>query len=61
MRVYYAATREDAARAGFDDVLIYDEIARPAAERRIPMLRLRCETEELPFAAWRSFAGRIEY
>jgi len=61
MRVFYAATREDAARAGFDDVYIYDEIARPVAERRIPMLRLRCEAEELPFAAWRNFAGRIEY
>jgi len=61
MRVLYAATREDAARAGFDDVFIYEEIARPVHERRIPMLRLRCEAEQLPFEAWQSFAGRIEY
>lgn len=61
MRVFYAATREDAARAGFDDLFIYEEIARPVGERRIPMSRLRCEAEELPFEAWRSFAERIEY
>lgn len=59
--VLYAATREAAARAGFDDVFIYEEIARPASERRIPMRRLRCGTEDLPFEAWRSFEGRIEY
>src|SRR6266567_139029 len=30
-RVYYAGTREDAAAAGFDDALIYDELLVPPA------------------------------
>lgn len=35
-RIVFAASREDAARAGFDDQLIYDEIPLPSQERRIP-------------------------
>src|SRR5438309_1110140 len=34
-RVYYAATRADAAAAGFDDALLYQEIPRAIAERRL--------------------------
>jgi len=60
-RVFFAATREDAARAGFDDVFVYDEIARPVGERQIPMRRLICDGVDLPFEAWRRFEGRVEY
>lgn len=35
-RIVFAASREDAAVAGFDDQLIYDEIPLPPEERRIP-------------------------
>jgi guanine deaminase len=35
--VYYAAAREDATAAGFDDSLIYKELAMPPADRSIPM------------------------
>ena len=34
--IFYAATKEDAARAGFDDSFIYSEITRPPAARAIP-------------------------
>ena len=37
-RVYYANTREDAARIRFSDEDIYDEMARPPDERRIVSL-----------------------
>jgi len=60
-RVFYAATRQSAARAGFDDVFIYDELARPADERQIPITRLPCDGEDRPFDAWLRFDGRIEY
>jgi len=40
--VYYANTREDAARIGFDDEEIYREVGRSLAERQIPMIR--CES-----------------
>ena len=35
--VVYAATRSDAARAGFDDEAFYGELARSPAERSIPI------------------------
>jgi guanine deaminase len=34
-KLYFAGTRLDAAEAGFDDSLLYEELARPAPERRI--------------------------
>lgn len=59
--VYYAATQAEAAAAGFDDAFIYDELARPAAARRLPMARLCADLGERPFEAWRAFAGRVAY
>lgn len=35
-RVIYACTRHEAAAAGFDDAVIYDEINVPVEERKIP-------------------------
>ncbi|HEY2866329.1 MAG TPA: nucleoside deaminase, partial [Pyrinomonadaceae bacterium] len=32
--IYFAGTREDAAAAGFDDEIFYDEIERPNEERQ---------------------------
>ena len=59
--VFYAATRHDAARAGFDDAFIYEEIDRPAADRRLSIRRLACDEQDMPFEAWKSFEGRVEY
>lgn len=52
-RVYYAGSTADAARAGFDDSEIYDELRRPAPERRVPAERLLPEEGEAPFEVWR--------
>ena len=51
-RVYFAATHEDAAAAGFDDSFIYRQLAVPHAERSIPMLRLVDEHSTRPFQEW---------
>ena len=60
-RVYYACTRNDAARAGFDDSLIYDEIARPNNERKIPMVQtMRAEAAEV-FREWETSANKVRY
>jgi tRNA(Arg) A34 adenosine deaminase TadA len=37
--VYYAASRHDAAAAGFDDAGFYDDAAKPPAERKIPFVQ----------------------
>lgn len=59
--VYYAASCDDAAEAGFDDRELYRELARPAEERRIAMAQaLRDEALEA-MRAWASKEDRILY
>jgi guanine deaminase len=60
-RVYFAATKDDAAAAGFDDSFIYEQIAFLPSERRIPMLQVPDEDAARPFREWVSHAGRTEY
>ncbi len=60
-RVVYAATREDAARAGFDDAFLYGELARAPTRRRIPFVRLDVPEALAPFRAWRADPGRTRY
>jgi guanine deaminase len=49
---YYANTRADASRAGFDDSHIYDEIARPAELRSIPSARVAIPGAAEAFEEW---------
>ncbi len=60
-RVVFAATQTEAAAAGFDDSLIYTQIALPPSERSIPMLRLVDEHATRPFEAWVAKADRKAY
>jgi len=60
-RIWFAATREDAAEAGFDDAFLYDEFAMPLSERRIPTENLmRTEAAE-GFRAWLGFRQKAPY
>jgi guanine deaminase len=59
--VYYAATRGDAAAAGFDDSHIYDELARPAGERSLRIEQIPFDGVQRPFDVWRGLPGRIRY
>ena len=38
--VWYASGKEDAEAAGFDDSLIYEELAKEAGERKLKMVRM---------------------
>jgi tRNA(Arg) A34 adenosine deaminase TadA len=60
-RVVYAGTREDAAAAGFDDRLIYTELALPPDHRRIPMLNLLRDEALALFEAWRVKPDKTAY
>jgi tRNA(Arg) A34 adenosine deaminase TadA len=54
-RIYYAAHCEDAERYGqFDDVNYYQELAKPVAERKIPMQQL---LREAAIEVWQQFAA----
>lgn len=60
-RIVYAATRADAADAGFDDSLIYEELPLDPADRRYPMEHyLRAEAQQV-FAAWKAQPGLVRY
>ena len=60
-RVYYASTKEDAALAGFDDSLIYKEIALPEADRSIPFLNEKEDTAGEEFSLWKENKDKTVY
>jgi guanine deaminase len=60
-RVYFASTAADAAKAGFDDSFIYQEIQRPYAQRKIPMIQLMREEALAAFRAWEQKPDKISY
>jgi guanine deaminase len=59
--LYYAASHEDAAAAGFDDALLYEEIARPPDARLLRTARLLAKEGKRPFEEWRRSASRVPY
>lgn len=60
-RVVYAASRSDAAEAGFDDDHIYKQIEKPPSKRRIPMVQQTDVDSARPFEAWLEYDQRVEY
>jgi guanine deaminase len=60
-RIYYAATRIDAAAVGFDDQFIYDELAMDINGRSIPAQRMLAEEALIPFEHWAAQQGRVDY
>lgn len=60
-RVVYAARHADAAEAGFDDSFIYQELARPYAQRRIPMHQMLAEEARTVFAEWVTKGSKTPY
>ena len=60
-RLYYAATRRDAAEAGFDDAHIYQQIALPPAARRLATQQALRPEALAAFQAWREKEDRVPY
>lgn len=60
-RVYYAASRDAAAAAGFDDAFFYAELARPPPERRLPLIRMLAAEGGEPFRRWQSRPDKVCY
>ena len=60
-RLVYAATRKDAATAGFDDDFIYKEIPLEDDKRSPKCEHIDCQTASLPFDAWREKSDKTEY
>ena len=60
-RVYFANVDADASKIGFDDSLIYQEIAKPHSQRKIPMIQMMRDEALEAFRAWESKPNKIEY
>lgn len=60
-RLYFAAGRDDAERAGFDDSHIYRELGVGLAARAIPTARMLAEEGKLALERWRVTPGKIDY
>ena len=50
--VYYAATRDDAAGAGFNDSLIYDELALRPETRKVRFIKTDAAAARAVFQKW---------
>ena len=59
--VYYANTAEDAANIGFDDALIYRELAMKPGQRTIRMEQVMREEALVAFRVWEKMPGKISY
>lgn len=60
-RIYYGANAADAAKAGFDDAFLYDEMKKPLGERMLPLENLCAEEAWRAFAAWIDSPKKVEY
>ena len=59
--VFYASTREDASQAGFDDEMIYQELSRPPAQRKVVMRQLLREAALEALEEWRGKTDKVLY
>ena len=59
--LYYGASAADAARAGFDDAFLYDELRKDHAERKLPAMQLLSEEAWSSFAAWIASPNKVKY
>ena len=60
-KIYYATTRRDAAKIGFDDEILYREVTRPISRRKIFMKQLLRREALAVFAEWKIKPDKIWY
>jgi tRNA(Arg) A34 adenosine deaminase TadA len=59
--IYYGACAADAARAGFDDAFLYDEMRKDRPARALPATQLLSEEAWSSFAAWIASEKKVKY
>ena len=60
-RIFFGNADADASNIGFDDSLIYREMAKPHSQRKIPMIQIMREEALAAFRAWENKPDKIEY
>lgn len=59
--IFYGNAAAAAARAGFDDAFLYEELKMPLDQRQIPIHQIMSDEAYTSFAAWRSSPYRVAY
>jgi guanine deaminase len=59
--VYYACTKEEAAKIGFDDQFIYEQLSLPVDQRKITMKQIFSNQSDLPFKTWENSNNKVDY
>ncbi len=60
-RVVFAASRDEAAGAGFRDAMIYTELALPPDQRHLPHCHLPLQERLNPFREWEEKSDKTPY
>lgn len=60
-KIYYANNKTDAARIGFDDSFIYDEIDLAPKDRKLPSEELLHQEALQTFETWANKSDKIAY
>ena len=60
-KLYFANTKDDAKDIDFDDSMIYEELARPQAERKLPVVTLLRDEALVAFKNWQEKTDKTPY
>ncbi len=60
-KLYFASTAEDAARVGFDDRFIYEQLEVDYDKRTIPAEQMMRKEAAKAFVLWRESAKKVAY
>lgn len=60
-KLYFAATKDDAAKAGFNDAHIYQEFSLPKEKRSIPTTQLMRDEAVKVFDKWIASEDKVMY
>lgn len=60
-RLYYANSKDDAGKIGFDDSFIYSEIVRPYQQRKLSTIRMNNTKAIEAFKIWEDKEDKIKY
>jgi tRNA(Arg) A34 adenosine deaminase TadA len=60
-KVVYSADKNTAAKAGFSDAFIYDELALTPDKRSLTMERIMQEEGNKPFMKWEKNKNKVRY
>jgi guanine deaminase len=59
--LYYGSSQLDAAKAGFDDAFLYEELRKTAVQRSIPCSQLLQQEAWEAFATWIALPTKVDY